>query len=58
MDKDVIAAIYNRIESIISELRKESWKSLELKDDGETFIRIEKEVRLWEYLKFCLLNKG
>lgn len=56
--KNAVQAVYERIENIISELDKESWKALELKDDGETFMRIRKETQLWEYLKFCLLNRG
>lgn len=54
MDKD-ITAVYNRIESIISELGKESWKSVALNDDGEEFIRIEKEISIWKQLKFYTL---
>lgn len=53
-----VTAVYQHIESVIQELNEKSWKALELDDDGEEFIRIKKEISLWEYLKFCLLNRG
>lgn len=51
-----VAAVYQHIESVIKKLERERDNTNEL--DVVKFVRIKREIALWQYLKFCLLNRG